>query len=32
MAEGLVKKKRIRAGHRGVVTKKLADVKAILEP
>ena len=32
MAEGLVKKRRIRAGHRGVVTKRLDEVRGILEP
>ena len=30
MAEGLVKRKRIRAGHRRVVTKRIAEVQALL--
>ena len=30
MAEGLVKKKRIRAGHRGVITRRVDDVKRLL--
>ena len=30
MSEGLVKKKRIRAGHRGVVTKRVEAAKALL--
>ena len=31
MAEGLVKKRRIRAGHKAVITKRLSEVKGILE-
>ena len=30
MAEGLTKKRRIRAGHRGVVTKRLAEVNGLM--
>ena len=31
MAEGLVKKRRIRAGHKAIITKRLSEVKGILE-
>ena len=30
MPEGLVKSKRIRAGHRGLVTKRIVEVQALL--
>ena len=30
MAEGLVRKRRVRAGHRGVVTKRLQEVNEVL--
>ena len=31
MAEVLVRKRRIRAGHRGVVTRRVGEAKAIVE-
>ena len=30
MAEELVRRKRIRAGHRGLVTKRIVEVQALL--
>ena len=31
MCADLTRKRRIRAGHRGVVTKRLGEIKAIVE-